>query len=278
MRVLCLSGGGFKGAVQLPVLARLLRTEGRRYDLIQGVSVGAINGAMASQGDLDALDRVWDGIDDGFAYDGVRGYLSVAILGLRAVYSLRPLRRKLRTYLHCDRLQVPLGVGVVVRNTGEYHTLRYDAQHQVDRGVGFQEAVLGSSAIAPLMEPQEVALDGRPCLLSDGGHVHILPPPPREATEVDAVFTLPVHRPWLAASSEDDIFAASAWAVENQFTLGCARDFEDLKRRAVDGGLKVRVYAPPEALGGLLKADAATIRERKRVGEAMAGSPVYTSG
>jgi len=64
---LVLSGGGFKGAYQLGAL-RYIREhwaqitglqEPMRFDIVAGVSVGALNGVLVASGEFDALEQIW---------------------------------------------------------------------------------------------------------------------------------------------------------------------------------------------------------------------------
>ena len=57
MKALVLGGGGAFGAYEAGVATELLRTE--RYDLVCGVSIGAINAALIAAGDDGALRRFW---------------------------------------------------------------------------------------------------------------------------------------------------------------------------------------------------------------------------
>jgi predicted acylesterase/phospholipase RssA len=57
-RALVLTGGGALGSYQGGVLAGLA-ARGERFDIVVGTSIGAINGAIFSQGDIDNLDDLW---------------------------------------------------------------------------------------------------------------------------------------------------------------------------------------------------------------------------
>lgn len=62
-RALVLSGGGSKGAFQVGVLRYLFNKEKPEYDIITGVSAGALNASMLATGSLDEtlpkLEKVW---------------------------------------------------------------------------------------------------------------------------------------------------------------------------------------------------------------------------
>lgn len=58
MKALVLSGGGARGAYEAGVANALIARE--HFDLICGVSIGAINAALIAAGDDDALERFWN--------------------------------------------------------------------------------------------------------------------------------------------------------------------------------------------------------------------------
>lgn len=57
-RALVLPGGGGRGAYQVGV-AKAFRDVGVKFDMIFGTSIGAINGIMMAQGNIDRLEEVW---------------------------------------------------------------------------------------------------------------------------------------------------------------------------------------------------------------------------
>jgi predicted acylesterase/phospholipase RssA len=57
-RALVLTGGGARGAYQAGVIQGLY-DRGERFDLICGTSIGAVNGALVAQGNLDVLEELW---------------------------------------------------------------------------------------------------------------------------------------------------------------------------------------------------------------------------
>jgi NTE family protein len=82
-RALVLTGGGARGAYQAGAIQGLYE-RGERFDLICGTSIGAINGALVAQGDLDELRHLWE---SAASHDLVR-----------PVPTLRPLLRALREF------------------------------------------------------------------------------------------------------------------------------------------------------------------------------------
>lgn len=65
---LVLSGGGSRGAYEIGVWKALCALE-IKIDLVVGTSVGAINGAMVAQGDLEAAERLWPQLETDMVFD-----------------------------------------------------------------------------------------------------------------------------------------------------------------------------------------------------------------
>lgn len=65
---LALEGGGAKGAYHMGV-ARAYREAGHAFDAVSGTSIGALNGAVIAQGDLEAGYRTWERLDARSIFD-----------------------------------------------------------------------------------------------------------------------------------------------------------------------------------------------------------------
>lgn len=61
-RALVLAGGGSKGAYEAGYVKALLELN-IDYDIVTGTSIGALNGCLLAQKDIDALEELWDQID-----------------------------------------------------------------------------------------------------------------------------------------------------------------------------------------------------------------------
>ncbi|HLN47664.1 MAG TPA: patatin-like phospholipase family protein, partial [Magnetospirillaceae bacterium] len=57
MRALILSGGGARGAYETGAVLALLQHD--RFDIICGTSIGAMNGALVAQDEVDKLEGIW---------------------------------------------------------------------------------------------------------------------------------------------------------------------------------------------------------------------------
>jgi len=57
MKALILSGGGARGAYEAGAVRTLLEHE--RFDIICGTSIGAINGTLVAQDEVEKLEALW---------------------------------------------------------------------------------------------------------------------------------------------------------------------------------------------------------------------------
>ena len=57
---LVLSGGGAKGAFQFMAEKYAREVKGYHWDVIAGVSVGALNGTMLAMEKYDRIEEIWD--------------------------------------------------------------------------------------------------------------------------------------------------------------------------------------------------------------------------
>lgn len=103
MKGLVLSGGGKKGAYQIGVLTRWIQEEDNDYDLLAGVSVGAIDTgklAEAKRGELKEkfleLRRFWDEIGNDGVWKHWFGWYLASALWKPSVYNSAPLYERLK--------------------------------------------------------------------------------------------------------------------------------------------------------------------------------------
>jgi predicted acylesterase/phospholipase RssA len=173
------SGGAGHGAWQLAACKRyLMDNPNEKPDLVAGVSVGAINGAMVVQAD-DPMQGVERGLD---VWKGVKGWWSIyrpdwrtftalfsfmsGIKFLRPLFTeglfhTRPLRKLIEKNVNKKKIQ-ELGrkfvVGAVNMSTGKYKRFDETEENLVD-------AIMASSAFPWLFRP--ITIDGEPYF--DGG-------------------------------------------------------------------------------------------------------------
>ena len=168
VKALVLSGGGAKGAYQVGVLRKWLGEEKNEYDILCGVSVGALNtsflaqyGAGLAGTSYTDLKKLWDGLDTPSIYRKWPFFGELAALWKPAVYDSSPLQTIMRTQLDAARVKASgkkLRVGAVDLASGEYRVFGEDYKH-------IKEAVLASSAFPAMLLP--VWLEGS--RWTDGG-------------------------------------------------------------------------------------------------------------
>lgn len=192
MKALVLSGGGAKGAYQVGVLSRWLGEEHRHYDIICGVSVGALNGSFIAQFPKGsekeasaALVALWKSITTARIYKKWWGG-EIAAIWKPSVYDSTPLQALVRKGLDLKKLRASgkkLRIGAVSLRSGEYVAFGEGSDLIVD-------AVLASSSFPAMLLPVKIGND----LWTDGGVRDVTPLAAAidlGATEIDAVVCSP---------------------------------------------------------------------------------------
>jgi len=263
VRVLCLQGGGMRGALQVECAIRLVSQ--RPYDLILGTSVGALNGAMLAGKAYTALRRLWLGIHDPAPVDGIKGLMRFAgFLNGASYYTLAPVQDLLDRHVRQDA-PVALGVGVVDLRRDTHHTL-----YARDAGSDAAwRAQVRASASVPFVHD---CPSWGGTTWGDGGLKHSFPPPPAGATEVDVVLCHPRAPAPRPARAIDHTWERAGVLVDALTSTAQAADIERLRGiRAM--GVAVRVFAPREEMGGFLDAHRDTIRALLEESRAMLAHP-----
>jgi len=268
MRGLFLAGGTFNGAFQVPVIEHLLNEH--HYDVIFGVSAGAMNGVLAAQRDMEHLYELWEGIDDSTVWGGIRGYLRPQLFRNGGYFSTKPLARLLDTYVDLDKIQIPFGCGLTIRKTKEFRII---LSSEAPSSVYLRKAVLGSAAQAGIMNPVTLRIDGEIQTVHDGGHRHNFCPPPDYLTHIDVVLCNPM------SFSKDErkisFLTSTAWAVETGLETNLLNDIEYLRLFSQIGKKKIRIFAPDVVLGSMFDATQVTIQKRLKAGRLAVDKPVF---
>lgn len=170
-RALVLSSGGAKASWQVGACEHLMVERRYWFDVISGVSAGAINGATLAQAhdakeleaELEHLRSVWFGIRNPDVYRWRwRGALDVARGRRASLYDTSPLRRVLEEHIDPPRVAaspIRLRVGYVDLLSGRYRTAGNDHP-------ALRDAVLASCSLpllfppVPLENGQELGVDG----------------------------------------------------------------------------------------------------------------------
>ncbi len=174
MRALVLSGGATKGAYQVGVLKKWIGEQGCDYDIMCGVSVGAINVAALAQSPLGdprpgivELERFWRSINQSSIIAKWK-YLG-RLLSIRkaSAYDASPLIKLLNDNINVSAIKMSgrkLRVGAVCLDTGEFKYGREDFDDLI-------KWIQASSSYPFFMQPVEI--DGK--LWCDGGLRHMTP-------------------------------------------------------------------------------------------------------
>lgn len=168
MRALVLGGGGAKGAFQAGALSSLLPRI--QYDIVTGVSVGAINASFIAQYPISQSHRAAVDLSDMWHHMKPKDIMRLWYNGMLwklptawkpSVYDSRPLHKTLEEYLSAERIRSSgrlLRVGAVSLTTGRYCTW---TEQDEDIALG----VAASSAFPVFMLP----VRARGQLWMDGG-------------------------------------------------------------------------------------------------------------
>lgn len=174
MKALVLSGGGSKGAWQVGVLHRLLQEEQNDYQIVTGISVGAVNGAFLAQfksGEereaLGALKKVWFTVTPKRIRKHWLPFGWLHALWKTSLYDSKPLWKLVGENLDPKKVQASgklLRIGSVDLVTGNY-VLTDQTSDDLVTGVV-------ASASYPMFF-KTVEVDGK--MHTDGGVRHIAP-------------------------------------------------------------------------------------------------------
>lgn len=196
MRALVLSGGGSKGSFQAGALKYLLGELHIHYDIICGVSVGALNGAFLSmfiKGEelksSNLLLEMWNNIDTSKIYKRWFPFGRWHALWEKSFYDSSPLHNL--TYQTLDLQKIrnskkQVVVGAVSLNSGKYCIFDQNSDN-------FIEAVIASASFPGMLSPVKFLNQ----LWIDGGVKEISPVQQAinlGATSIDVITTSPQDR------------------------------------------------------------------------------------
>ncbi|HUO76371.1 MAG TPA: patatin-like phospholipase family protein [Thermodesulfovibrionales bacterium] len=200
-RALVLAGGGARGAYQVGMLQELVIHKEIDFQIIRGVSVGALNAAFLSQAPVagDSLENLKKKIEDLHALwtndikgnDSVyaeRGGFAAILAGADSLYSLDPLRGLINEHVMLDNLRNSgrdFKVGTVSLVSGRYKEWAPDEIDFIDK--------LVASASIPVVFPF-VDFKSAEDVLVDGGVRNISPLGSAFKTLPDEIYVLLTSR------------------------------------------------------------------------------------
>jgi NTE family protein len=196
MRALVLSGGGSKGSYQVGALKHLLGNLKLQYDILCGVSVGAINAAYLSmfahgkeQQSIDALYNMWVEINSSSIYKRHFPFGRWHALWKNSFYDSSPLHKLIKNNINLKLIRESgkiVTAGTVSLSSGKYTIFDQTSDCFVD-------AVIASASFPGMLAPVKF-LDQ---LWTDGGVKELSPI--KKAIElgadiIDIIVTSPEQR------------------------------------------------------------------------------------
>jgi len=165
---LILSGGGAKGAFQAAAEKYAREEKGYTWDIIAGVSVGALNGTMLAMRKYQRLWEIWNSITNEQVFTGGFNIWSLIKLafGAKSFYGNDPLWRLLQAEMDPHLVTADLRVGAVSLLSGEY--LQFDKTEPE-----LAKAVLASTVMPVIWTPVDISPAHRSMV--DGGVRNISP-------------------------------------------------------------------------------------------------------
>jgi NTE family protein len=149
---LVLSGGGAKGAFQVMAEQYARKEKGYQWDVIAGVSAGALNGSMLAMEAYDRLESVWRNISNDQVYTGGLNFWSLVkvVFGAKSIYGNDPLWELINREIDPSRMKIDLRIGAVSLRTGEYTIFR-------PADPNFKKGLLSSTAIPIIWSPLDIS-------------------------------------------------------------------------------------------------------------------------
>ena len=109
---LILSGGGAKGAFQCGAEKYAREVKGYNWDIIAGVSVGALNAAMLAMEKYQRLFEIWNTISNNKVYSGGFNLVSTIrlLFGAKSFYGNDPLNKMLQQEFEPQKIKADLRI------------------------------------------------------------------------------------------------------------------------------------------------------------------------
>lgn len=193
MRALVLSGGSVKGAFQVGSLKHLILDLQRSYDILCGVSVGALNCSFLSmfpkEQEKEAFKQLldfWLTVDNSTVFKRWFPFGKLHALWEKSLYNSQPLIDLMHNKLNINTIRKfkrKISVGAVSLTTGNYRSFTQDDDYFVD-------GVLASASFPVGLKP--ILIENE--LYTDGGVKHITPLTEAinfGATEIDMILCSP---------------------------------------------------------------------------------------
>jgi predicted acylesterase/phospholipase RssA len=256
-RALILTGGAFRGMVQIPVMEYL---KGQHdYDAVYGCSVGSINGVLFAQDDMEILKELWNSVDGLPSFLKLKWWNPIS----NGFYSMKPLMEKIEKHTSLDRLKIPFTAAVTSFNDGEYYNLN---SKEMWSDKELWDAIGASACMAPIMEIPTIKIGRKMQLVADGGYRSIIPIPTDKNYEyLDVVCCTPLERIKSTGKelTKTNLLQVGVKALEIFEAEIFHKDIEELKTHNFR---ELRIFYPPEYTGSSLDASKEMIKKRYQLG------------
>jgi predicted acylesterase/phospholipase RssA len=164
---LVLTGGGSRGAFSIGALKYLILEQNKHFDIISGVSVGAINASFLSQYSdqkqgIKDLEHLWLNIETEDIYKNWFPFRRLSALWKKSLYNSKPMRDLIDRSINVNKIRNSgniLLIGSVCADTSLYRQADQHSEHLLD-------SIKASASIPLLFEPHRVESD---TLDVDGG-------------------------------------------------------------------------------------------------------------
>jgi NTE family protein len=283
---LVLSGGGAKGGFQAGAERYAREVMGYEWNVIAGVSVGALNTGMLAMRKYEELWELWATISNDKVFTGRMSVLYALwriVTFHKSVLGNGPLRRLIEREFDAERIRksgIELRVGAVSLRTGEYVPFKPDEVGAEE----FKAVALASTAIPVYWAPEEVGQHGP---MVDGGVRNVTPIGDVLDTSPDEVVIMNCNPETPRALDEPpgDIFDIATRSLEiavNEIFVGDVREFRrinSLVQQAASKGvtltdddgnpykyIECHVIEPKEHLGGTVDFSRETVQASMKEG------------
>jgi NTE family protein len=171
---LVLSGGGSKGAFQIGAIKKLYE-KGINFDIVAGVSVGSLNGAMIAQDKFNDLLALWNKIQTKDIYHKYSTFRCITrvLFGKNSLYDAAPLYKLLQQNIKKADFKKKFYIGVTSLDSGNYTSLTID---DLEKDCDVHDAIFASALMPIYWSP--VNIKTKSGILSqcvDGGLRNVTP-------------------------------------------------------------------------------------------------------
>jgi NTE family protein len=277
MRALVLSGGGCKGAFEVGALKKWMHEDGTDYEILTGISVGAINSTYLAQFPVgqgkqawEVLKSLWDQVTPAKVKKNWIPLWVIESLWKQSVYNSAPLQQWIRGGLDPAKVKASgkqLRIVAVSWDSGESRVVDQNASPLPDW-------VIASSAFPVMLSP--ISIEGQ--LWADGGLRSVTPlgeAIKAGATDIDVIICSdPYAKDSFSSKGKAAIPSLSLRAIDILTDEIMRADLKicGLKNDLVALGhptfkkINLRVLVPPMDLGDSLNFDQANIQRMENIG------------